>query len=203
MYSAGTSFVALMWICTSINPGITYMPLPSITRSGAFSSFPLAVPSSERLRAIASTAAIRSMRFPLTKIFTGPKAGAPEPSMTVTSRISREPYGPVSSAVPAVCGHAHGAKIKTAAQIIVPTQVIRWASDTVFGMKVFSWTKPARLISLRLEVQHSFVLKSPAASLTRYCERRYKGSRRQLWKTEEIVNRLLTEGDGLRILLGL
>src|SRR6266576_3264989 len=68
-------------------------------------------------------------------MFTGPNAGAPDPSITVTSRISSDPNGPACSGALALCALAF------VAAIAAPTP-----------------NNPARLISWPGEVQHRFTL---------------------------------------------
>jgi hypothetical protein len=97
---------------------------------------------------------MRSMRFPFTNIFTGPNAGAPDPSITVTPRISRDPYGPVCSAALASCAQACGAQSKAAAHTRIKELIIILVIIRLSRINVFSSTKLARLVLLSQEVQH-------------------------------------------------
>src|ERR1700722_3704971 len=103
MYSAGTSFVSLMCACASINPGVKNIPFPSITRSGAACFASCAASAFDSSRAIASDGTTRTIRLPFTNTSAGPNAGAPDPSITVTSRITSAPYGPACSGSPPLC----------------------------------------------------------------------------------------------------
>ena len=87
-----------MCACASIKPGVKYIPFPSITRSGAAGFASCAASAFDSSREIASDGTTRTMRLPFTNTSAGPNAGAPDPSITVTSRINIDPYGPACSA---------------------------------------------------------------------------------------------------------
>src|SRR6266516_613058 len=88
-------------------------------------------------------------------MFTGPNAGAPDPSITVASRISSDPNGPACSGALALCALAF------VAAIAAPTP--NNTATTVFIVLLdppghFPANKPARLTSWPGEVQHRFTL---------------------------------------------
>ena len=81
-------------LCTwlSMKPGITYIPVASISRVA-----PEGRPSARIGRPGKPTLAIRAMRFPSMTMSTGPRGGAPVPSMSVAARRMSRWCGPSPS----------------------------------------------------------------------------------------------------------
>ncbi len=80
-----------MWVCRSNIPGITYIPVASITRS------PVGRSMRPRRSAVTGSKAIISViMFPSITMSYGPAGGPPWPGITIAPRITRRLYGPAA-----------------------------------------------------------------------------------------------------------